>query len=322
MRRTRSLERVAAAMGKLASAPTEFQTAYDVPQGGVLLALPALLAEGLLRYSPQMYHLPDGFYGIDSIFLLLAFMALARIRSMEQLRYQAPGEWGKVLGLDRIPEVRTLRQKLGLLCRDLGQAMKWNAQLAKEWIARQAKIANCIFTAMAMCGSITETRRPCRATMSPASGCACGRRPITGSMRWMASHFSTSIRKSTRIDRHTPAGCDSVVGNIGAQEWRTGAAARWRSPRPLVHGGHRSGRLQSGLVQSVVPKANCLLTYHKFPKDDWSAEEFSSHSVTLAGGEAVTMKLAERGSRLSNNLWVREIRRLTDSGHQTSNADD
>src|SRR2546430_14295792 len=30
------------------------------------------------------------------------------------------------------------------------------------------------------------------------------------------------------------------------------------------------------------------------------------------------MKLAERGSRLSNNLWVREIRRLTDGGHQTS----
>jgi hypothetical protein len=30
------------------------------------------------------------------------------------------------------------------------------------------------------------------------------------------------------------------------------------------------------------------------------------------------MKLAERGTRLSNNLWVREIRKLTDSGHQTA----
>ena len=83
----RTLDRVAAAVGLLTSTPIEFQAAADVPQGGVLLALPALLAQGLLRYSPQMYHLPDGFYGIDSIFLLLAFMALARIRSVEQLRY-------------------------------------------------------------------------------------------------------------------------------------------------------------------------------------------------------------------------------------------
>ena len=32
----------------------------------------------------------------------------------------------------------------------------------------------------------------------------------------------------------------------------------------------------------------------------------------------VTMKLSERGTRLSNNLWLREIRKLTDSGHQTA----
>jgi hypothetical protein len=111
---TRSLERVAAAMGQLESAPVEFQATCDVTQGGVLLALPALLAAGLLRYAPQRYQLPNGFYGIDSILLLLALLALARIRSLEQLRYQAPGEWGKLLGLDRVPEVRTLRAKLKL----------------------------------------------------------------------------------------------------------------------------------------------------------------------------------------------------------------
>ena len=122
---TRTLERVAAAIGLLESAPVQFQPTYDVTGGGVLMAVPALLAQGLLRHRPSNYQLPKGFYGIDSIFLVLALMALARIRSVEQLRYQAPGEWGKVLGLDRIPEVRTLREKIERLCRDPGRAMEW-----------------------------------------------------------------------------------------------------------------------------------------------------------------------------------------------------
>jgi hypothetical protein len=32
----------------------------------------------------------------------------------------------------------------------------------------------------------------------------------------------------------------------------------------------------------------------------------------------VTLKLAERGTQLSNQFWVREIRKLSDSGHQTA----
>jgi hypothetical protein len=134
---TRSAERVAAAMGVLASAPIQFETACDVPKGGVLLALPALLAVGLLRHTAALYQIPQGFYGIASLFLLLALQALARIKSVEQLRYVAPGEWGKLLGLDRIPEVRTLRQKLEILCQEAGRAMRWNTELAKEWIAGQ-----------------------------------------------------------------------------------------------------------------------------------------------------------------------------------------
>ena len=30
------------------------------------------------------------------------------------------------------------------------------------------------------------------------------------------------------------------------------------------------------------------------------------------------MKLSERGTRLSNDLWLREVRKVTDSGHQTA----
>jgi len=188
---TRSLERVAAAMGELESAPIAFQANCDVAQGGVLLALPSLLAAGLLRRTPEFYQLPKGFYGMESIFLLLGLMALARIRSLEQLRYQAPGEWGKLLGLDRVPEVRTLRAKLKLLCQDLGRAMRWNAELAKEWIAGQTAAELYFYCDGHVRVCITETRPHCRATMWPASGCACGPPPITGSTPWMVSRSCT-----------------------------------------------------------------------------------------------------------------------------------
>ena len=60
------------------------------------------------------------------------------------------------------------------------------------------------------------------------------------------------------------------------------------------------------------------LTYHKFPGEDWPAEEFASCQVRLASGEVVLMELAERGTCLRNGLWVRELRKRTERGHQTA----
>jgi hypothetical protein len=134
---TRTLERVAAAMGQVERAPIVFEAGQDIPQGGLLLAVPALLASGLLRHSLEMYALPRGYYGLGSILLLLGMMTLARVKSIEQLRYRAPGEWGNLLGLDRIPEVRTLREKLQILCTEKGRAARWNAELAKQWMGLQ-----------------------------------------------------------------------------------------------------------------------------------------------------------------------------------------
>ncbi len=126
-------ERVAASLGALTFVAAKFQQALDVPFGGVLFALPALLALGLLDAAEDaLGKLPDGYYGLDSLLMLLGFMALARLQSMESLRYSAPGEWGKLLGLDRIPEVRTLRAKVKHLSAN-GQAAEWAAQLSQGW---------------------------------------------------------------------------------------------------------------------------------------------------------------------------------------------
>jgi len=314
----RTLERIAAAMGLLASVPIEFQTACDVTQGGVLLALPALLAQGLLRYSPQMYQLPHGFYGIDSIFLLLGFMALARIRSLEQLRYEPPGEWGKLLGLDRIPEVRTLRAKLKLLCLDLGRAMRWNAQLAKEWIARQKD---------------TDLYFYCDGHVRVYHG------ELTTLPRHYAARERLCLRATTDywvnamdgqpflyVNKEVDPGLiatlkQDVIPWLEGSVPKTLEQEKRLAEDPRAHWFtivfDREG-YSPDFFEQMLRKRIAVLTYHKFPKQDWSAAEFTSHSVQLAGGETVTMKLAERGTQLSNKLWVREIRKLTDGGHQTA----
>lgn len=58
--------------------------------------------------------------------------------------------------------------------------------------------------------------------------------------------------------------------------------------------------------------------YRKKPGNDWPDVEFADCTVRLVCGEVITMRLAERGTFLGGELWVREFRRLTDSGHQTA----
>lgn len=184
--------RLAASVGELDAVAPDFTPALDVPNGGLLCALPALLAVGLLEGIERHLALPKGYYGLDSLLLLLALMALARIETIESLRYKAPGEWGKLLGLDRIPEVRTLRAKIQLLAQDDHPA-QWHAALCERWMAAAHEQAGVLY----IDGHVrvyTAARPNCHATMSPASACVSGLPPTTGSTPWMVSPFLSSTR--------------------------------------------------------------------------------------------------------------------------------
>jgi hypothetical protein len=305
-------------MGELESAPIEFQPTCDVAQGGVLLALPALLAAGLLRRVPEFYRLPSGFYGIESIFLLLGLMALARIRSLEQLRCQAPGEWGKLLGLDRIPEVRTLRAKLNALCQSAGRAMEWNSALAQEWIARQDG-ADLYF----YCDGHVRVYHGDQ-TALPRHYVARDRLCLRATTDYWVNAMDGQpfLYVNKEVDPGLIATLkgevipwlEAIVAKTPEQEFRLAedARAHWFT---IVF--DREG-YSPELFEQMGKKRIAILSYHKYPGDDWRREEFTTHNVTLAGGETVTMQLAERGSQLPNKLWLRELRKLTESGHQTS----
>lgn len=140
---TRPLERVLAAFGQKEGAATNFEDCRDVTFGGVLAAIPALTANGLFRHLECLSHL-KGYYTRLQIILVLAYMALCRIKTVEQLQYHSPGELGKLMGLDRVPEVRCLRHKLDQLTEDDGPE-NWAARLSADWMEAAPELAGRLY---------------------------------------------------------------------------------------------------------------------------------------------------------------------------------
>ena len=110
-------ERALARWGLLGEgAAPVFTLGARYPLAGLLLALPALEGTGLLEAAREVYgRLKDGFYGLTATLLTLVFLALAGEPRAEGATRVPPAALGRVLGLDRAPEVKTIRRKLAEL---------------------------------------------------------------------------------------------------------------------------------------------------------------------------------------------------------------
>jgi transposase len=109
----RIFDRQLAYLGLLDDAAPLFREGSSVPGAGVLLALPCLVESGLFRISHKLYgEIGPAFYGLRTTLLTLLFMALLRIKRPEHLKERDPAAFGRLLGLDRAPEVKTLRRRL------------------------------------------------------------------------------------------------------------------------------------------------------------------------------------------------------------------
>jgi transposase len=109
----RTFDRLLAYLGLLDDAAPLFREGSAVPGVGVLLALPCLIESGLLGISRKLYgEIGPAFYGLRTTLLTLLFMALLRIKRPEHLKERDPAAFGRLLGLDRAPEVKTLRRRL------------------------------------------------------------------------------------------------------------------------------------------------------------------------------------------------------------------
>ena len=133
MAASRKADRALAITGEKLYAESLFTPGESVMHGGVLFSLPSLISQGLLRIFEVFKPLPAGFYGLHHIVLILCFMALCRIKNPEQLKKVPAGEFGKIIGLDRIPQVEYFREKIKQIT-DQSRCDELHSVLFEDWV--------------------------------------------------------------------------------------------------------------------------------------------------------------------------------------------
>lgn len=316
---TRAGERILAAMGKLSGAQTRFDPCRDVPYGGILCALPALLSNGLLSGMRTLGKL-GGYYHTPHVLLLLGFMALARIKTCERLRGKAPGEFGKLMGLDRIPEVRCLRKKMDQLSGD-ECAERWAAELSRMWMEAEPESVGTLYIDGHMRVYHGHKTKPPRKFVSRQRLCLRGINDY-----WVNDAIG---RPFFVIDKVVDPGMLNVLREDIVPRLLNDVPGQ-PSQQQLDADPHLSRFILVFDREGYSPvffrdmwrdhRIGCI-TYHKHPATDWPESSFVEQAVCMPRGETVTLKLAERGSLIGttpDTIWLREVRKLTESGHQTS----
>ncbi len=294
-------DRLMAYLGLLEDAAPLFGCGTNIPRAGVLLALPALIAGGVFECAQKIYgSLGPAFYGLRTSLLTLLLMALWRIKRPEGLKEHSPQDLGRVLGLDRAPEVKTLRRKLARLaaCR---RAAEFGRALAQRRVGQR--------------------------------GAAVGFLYVDGHVRVYHGQHVLPKAHVARMRLSMPATSDYWVNdaagdplfvvtadaNAGLVKVLPGILQQVRSlvGKRRVTVVFDRGGYSPKLFQQILAYGFDLLTYRKGRYPRIARKCFREHR-TRQNGRSIAYVLADQEVRLlKGKLRLRQVTRRMDNGHQT-----
>ena len=285
-----------------------------------------MLAQGLFK-TKEVYNVPQShYYGLESIVLTLAFMALGRIKNPEQLKQCKPGEIGKIIGLDRIPEVRCLRDKIKLLTSQK-QAQKLNHLLIDHWYSKpseessflyidghvriyyghQANLPAKFVSRQKLCLSATTEYWVNDAAGLPVM-------MVTGELSEKLQH---AIEQYIIPELQKTVLLPSASLNQEKEKVNTQDEAQSNDGIPvctLVF--DREAYEPAFFARLWEQHRISIITYRKNVQDKWPEQSFKSTQVKVLD-QTITMHICEMETLLGG-VKFREIRRLVGSGHQTA----
>jgi transposase len=294
-------DRLLARLGLLEDAAPLFGSSANVPRAGVLLAVPSLVASGLFDCAQKIYgSLGPAFFGLRTTLLTLLFMALWRIKRPESLKEYAPTDLGRVLGLDRAPEVKTLRRKLARLAAT-HRATQFGQALAQERVAQRGKALGFLYVD----GHVRVYHGQHRL---PKAHVARMRLSMPATTDYWVN--DTEGDPLFVVTAEVNAGLVTVFPGL-LQELRRLLGAR-RVTFVFDRGGY-----SPKLFLQILAAGFDLLTYRKGRSPRIPRKAFRRRHAVIEG-RTVSYVLADQEVRLlKGKLRLRQVTRLMDNGHRT-----
>jgi len=274
--------------------------------------LPALLAQGLLK-TKEVYTWPSKvYYSLESIVLTLAFMALLRIKNPEQLKQCKPGEIGRITGLDRIPEVRCLRNKLQLLTSQ-HQATHLNNLLVDHWYQKgESEEADFLYidghiriyygSKANLPAKYVSRQKLCLSATTEYWVNDSQGMPVMMVMGELTEKLQTVIEHQ-------------IIPQLLQTILLSGEPAAENIPI-CTFIFDREAYQPTFFMRLWENYKIAIITYRKNVKDKWPVESFKSATVSVMQ-QTIHMQLCETTTELGGHLF-REIRRLGEDEHQTA----
>ncbi len=286
--------------GERADAP-EFVACKNVPAAGLLLVLPALASTGLVENAHKIYgELRPGTYGLRATMLVLFFLALLRRPRPEALKSLCPESLGRLLGLERAPEVKTLRRKLAEIG-ERGKSYAFMRSMAARWLGDDDdKPLGHLYVDGHVRVYHGERKLP-KAHVTQKNLCL---RATTD--YWVND---TSGRPIFVVTRSTN---DSLTKMLPVIVEEIEQLANGRKGTLVFD----RGGWNTQLFKELFGKGWHVLTYVKGAKKKHTKSSFTEHTGEI-DGRKVSLQLSERTRRLRNGLKVRQIAELRDDGGQT-----
>jgi transposase len=299
----RTMDRMFACLGVLEDATPLFGDADAVAGAGALLAVPALVESGVLRIARQVYgSLGPAFYGLRTTIMTLLVMALLRVKRVEGLKEKTPAVLGRLLGLDRAPEVKTLRRKLKALAEDAGRAERFGRALASARVKQREDLVGLLYVDGHVRAYHGEQRLP--KTHVVRLG-----RVLPGTTDyWLNDRdaeplLHVTAEANTGLVKMVPSLVEEARKVVGNRELTL-----------VFDRGGYSPELFKTLLESKH-KVH-VMTYHKGHWTNLPVELFKRYEGEV-DGRRVTYDLADGEVTLSNRLKLRQVTRRTEDGHQT-----